>query len=206
MDLRALTKTDLLRARIPEKFREASFSNTPAGEDRDMLIKYLRTLGEMKKIGYGIALSGQSGIGKTTVMCAMLKALMQMGQSVLFISAYELRGIVLGDDPPSDGDPWPTFDEVLNCGFLLIDDFGAEYSSVRQFTEFLFAEVFTHRFQKHKPVLLTTNISLTDVDKRYGHAVSSRFSESMCYKRVSDWPVYRQGESLRRRKLLLGGD
>lgn len=112
---------------------------------------------------------GSSGTGKTFLSWCVAKELLDNGFLVVYKTADELlrslKDIKFNNDTDLEN-------LLINCDLLIIDDLGSE-----QITDFSSSELFTlinKKILKNKKMLISTNLSLQLISKRYSERISSR--------------------------------
>lgn len=112
---------------------------------------------------------GDSGTGKTYMSYCIAKELLDKGFLVIYRTSDELskdlKKIAFEND-------YTLEDTLLNCDLLIIDDLGAE-----QITEFSVTSFFTFlnkKLIKNKKMLISTNLSITDLNNIYAERICSR--------------------------------
>lgn len=123
---------------------------------------------------------GNVGTGKTFLSCCIAKELMESGFSVTYLSADQLfKGLVdlrFGDDKNA----YFSYMENLNqCDLLIIDDLGTE-----AITERVKADLFTclnNRDLSKKATLISTNLTLDELSRRYSERIFSRVSSHFTF-------------------------
>lgn len=129
---------------------------------------YLRRLPEMVSAGYGIALTGRQGTGKTAIMAILAEAMMTTlplperapGQTSLLHQVRYVRMPrlvrMLGDFlPASERVGWETwYRELLRCRMLMIDEF-ANAPDDRGCT--MLIDLIDERLSAHRPTIVAMN-------------------------------------------------
>lgn len=112
---------------------------------------------------------GNSGTGKTFLSWCIAKELLDRGFLVVYKTSDELlralRDIKFNNDTDLEN-------LLINCDLLIIDDLGSE-----QLTDFSSSELFTllnKKILKKKKMLISTNLSLPLISKRYSERIYSR--------------------------------
>lgn len=112
---------------------------------------------------------GNSGTGKTFLSWCIAKELLDKGFLVVYKTADDLlralKEIKFNNDTDLEN-------LLINCDLLIVDDLGSE-----QITDFSSAELFTlinKKILKNKKMLISTNLSLPLISKRYSERISSR--------------------------------
>ena len=112
---------------------------------------------------------GISGTGKTFLSWCIAKELLDKGFLVVYKTSDDLlralKDIKFNNDTDLEN-------LLINCDLLIIDDLGSE-----QITDFSSTELFTlinKKILKNKKMLISTNLSLPLISKRYSERISSR--------------------------------
>ena len=117
-----------------------------------------------------LLLAGATGLGKTHLSLAIAGAVTQKGYSALYGSAQNfLAALEREHFGKSDAD---TQKELLACDLLVLDDLGAEFT-----TPFVTAAIYNlinTRLLHDVPTIISTNLTLAELEKRYGERVVSR--------------------------------
>lgn len=125
----------------------------------------------------GLLLEGQVGSGKTHLAAAIANDLVEAGLDVLFIVAPEfldqLRGSYRRENEGLDET------EIIRRAYassvLIIDDLGAH-----NYTDWVRNKFFTiinHRYNSGLPCVITTNLSLDEMEENIGSRTTSRIIE-----------------------------
>lgn len=119
----------------------------------------------------GIIMSGGTGLGKTHLSLAIGNEVIKKGYSVIYGSVPDLFRKVekehFGSNPDSD-----TSQLLQECDLLIADDLGAEFDS--KFNQSLLYNLLNTRMNTGKPVVVNTNLTLTELQGRYGGRIVSR--------------------------------
>ena len=112
---------------------------------------------------------GNSGTGKTFLSWCIAKELLDKGFLVVYKTSDDLlralKDIKFNNDTDLEN-------LLINCDLLIIDDLGSE-----QITDFSSTELFTlinKKILKNKKMLISTNLTLPLISKRYSERISSR--------------------------------
>ena len=112
---------------------------------------------------------GNSGTGKTFLSWCIAKELLDKGFLVVYKTSDDLLRALKDIKFNNDND---LENLLINCDLLIIDDLGSE-----QITDFSSTELFTlinKKILKNKKMLISTNLSLPLISKRYSERISSR--------------------------------
>lgn len=135
--------------------------------------EYYHNLKENLESGKGLILRGPAGTGKTSIAVSLLKEAMKLGRGCLMISMPNLLDNMLtlskGDNVAYLG-----YEQKLrNIPLLLLDDFGAEYSK-SDWVASKVESVIIDRYNRMKPIILTTNYSETWTEENYSQRIYDR--------------------------------
>ncbi len=123
---------------------------------------------------------GNVGTGKTFLSCCIAKELMEKGYSVTYCSADKLFKNLVDLRFQDDRDAYFSFMEEINqCDLLIIDDLGTEAISER-----VKADLFTclnNRDLLKKATLISTNLTLDELNRRYSERIFSRVSSHFTF-------------------------
>lgn len=143
---------------------------TPRKNIEDIL-KYItgEYLPNFKNSNTNLLFYGNSGTGKTFLSWCIAKELLDKGFLVVYKTSDDLlralKDIKFNNDTDLEN-------LLINCDLLIIDDLGSE-----QITDFSSTELFTlinKKILKNKKMLISTNLSLPLISKRYSERISSR--------------------------------
>lgn len=122
-----------------------------------------------------ILLTGQSGVGKTTLAYAITNALIEKGISVCFVTAFEFNNLMLRYHTTNVATRAQYMDFLLDCDMLIIDDLGTEPVLKSVTREYLYNVVDT-RLVNGKKTMVTSNLNLEELMARYGERTVSRMT------------------------------
>lgn len=120
-----------------------------------------------------ILMLGATGLGKTHLSLAIANEVINRGYSVIYVSAPALiqqleRAMRQRNDENS------VLDSIADCDLLIIDDLGTEFHN--QFTVSNMYNVINSRLLSNKPLIINTNLSLSELEKTYSDRLVSRIS------------------------------
>ncbi len=116
-----------------------------------------------------ITLSGESGLGKTFLMHAMARRLIERGFSVLTISAYQFLQTARKSFFENDNG----LDELINVPILMMDDLGSEPLMKNVTIEALYVLI-NERQNRGLSTVISTNLDMNEFTKRYTERIGSR--------------------------------
>ena len=145
-----------------------------------------------------LLICGETGTGKSFLSHCIAHELIGCGCSVLYLTANDLFSL-LGDDAfrRDRSNEGRHADQILSADLLIIDDLGTEYTNAFVSSR-LFACV-NERILKKKATIISTNLNLSEFQKRYSERISSRIFSSYKLIRLS-------GSDIRIQKQMRGGD
>jgi DNA replication protein DnaC len=152
--------------------KHGSFSKENA-EAYDVVKKYSDNLKANLDHGKGLILRGPAGTGKTSIAVSILKQAMALGEGCLMISMPNLLDNML---TLSKGDnvAYLRYEQKLrSIPLLLLDDFGAEYSK-SDWVSSKVESIIIDRYNRMKPIILTTNYSDTWTEENYSQRIYDR--------------------------------
>lgn len=135
-------------------------------------------------------LFGKTGLGKTHLTLAAAKRIIEKGFDVL----YGMAGSIFSDvekEKFKNIEGKYTMDKLLHADLLIIDDLGSEFQT--SFSTSVAHNVIEGRLLAGKPVIITTNLDLNGIHRRYGERIASRILGEYV-------PVKFEGEDIRQRK------
>jgi len=117
-----------------------------------------------------ILMMGQSGLGKTYLMHAMAKVLLQRGFSVMVISAY--RFLEISRKAYFSGVS-TEMDALIDADVLMIDDMGSE-PLMENITIVQWFNLINERQQRGRATVISTNLMEDELRRRYTERIASR--------------------------------
>lgn len=113
---------------------------------------------------------GDAGLGKTHLTLAIVSGVLEKGYDVIYGSAYNLLSAVEKEHFSKDGGD--SYETMLAGDLLVIDDLGTEFTS--PYTLSVLYNLINSRLLAKKPTIINTNLSLSDIEKRYTPRIASR--------------------------------
>lgn len=142
---------------------------------------------------------GNVGTGKTFLSCCVAKELMENGFSVTYYSADKLfKNLVdlrFGD---SKDEYFSFIEDISQCDLLIIDDLGTE-----AITERVKADLFSclnNRDLLRKATLISTNLTLDELNRRYSERIFSRVSSHFTFCKFEGRDIRMQKKFQEKRK------
>jgi DNA replication protein DnaC len=166
--------TELRLLGVPARFSDATFENLKEmPESNNKVIKKLNEYTSKILAGKNrwLVLSGPVGTGKSHLSCAMLKR-------TQFGKRYRSIDIVKGVQSSYENGDSSVFDNAMNQKFLVIDDLGSEKVNEKNinWVRQLFYDIIDHRWSNNLPTMITTNLTMSELEQRYGERFMSRLT------------------------------
>ncbi len=134
---------------------------------------------------------GGVGLGKTHLTLAVVNEVIKKGYLPVYASAENLFTSIEAEKFSGEGKG--TYEQVLGCDLLVIDDLGTEM--VTSFTKSVLYNLVNTRLLSGKPTIINTNLTMKEIQTKYTPRISSRLvGEYECNKFL--------GEDIRQQKLL----
>ena len=175
-DKRDYEREKLISMKIPPKYYASSFETFKGNAGLVVAVK---------EIKHSAMLQGKTGCGKTHLAMAWLKE-KPIGMVVSIPELLlKLRGSFRDDATLTEGQ---IIDRYSSIPYLVLDDLGAEKS-----TEFSIASLYLiieRRINTEVPTLITTNLTLAEIEHKLSARIASRLSEMKIIK--INMPDYRK--------------
>ena len=143
-----------------------------------------------------LLLYGDTGVGKTFLSNCIAKELLDTAHTVIYLTAFGLVDIIEANTFGNDEDNTleeNMFDYIFDCDLLIIDDLGTEMNN-----SFVTSQLFlciNERILHGKSTIISTNLSLEDLQERYSERIFSRI--------ISDYQILPIiGEDIRVKKAI----
>ena len=169
--------SDLIKKQRFDNFSLDYYKSSPDNFKRmksiyDILKAYAENFDVEK--GGNIAMMGGTGLGKTHLSSAVAGVVIEKGNDVYYTSSTNMFADFeekrFGSSAAYDvtGD----VSQYFTCDLLIIDDLGAEI--INQFTISCLYNVINTRLSRHKPTILSTNLTQDEFRKKYWDRITSR--------------------------------
>lgn len=203
----------LMSARLPEEFKDASLNSfdinvydKPESKERAANAKrvaknYVLKFEKMRELGKGLYFfSEEKGSGKTRLAASILHAITKVYDKkeekplkIIYSSTADLIGEIKSTfDNESKLKSTDIMDAVKTADLVVLDDIGVE--NVTKFVEETFTRILDYRLQYQKPTIITSNLSIDDLDTIYKSGRISSRVEKMAF------PVIMPDEKIRKKK------
>jgi DNA replication protein DnaC len=119
---------------------------------------------------------GNTGVGKTYLANCIAEELLDRGNTVIYLTAFRLFDILeknkFGKDVENTHLAANQFEYILDCDLLIIDDLGTELNNA--FTSSQLYLIINERLLRQKSTIISTNLSLENLNTNYSERVYSR--------------------------------
>ncbi|MCL2398254.1 MAG: ATP-binding protein [Defluviitaleaceae bacterium] len=118
---------------------------------------------------------GETGMGKTFLCNCIAKDLLDRGHTVLYVTAPRIFKLVEDYRFNRDEmeDPNYAIDAVTDVDLLILDDLGAEFSTL--VTNSTLFDIINQRLLAKLPTVISTNLQLAELETHYTERIISRF-------------------------------
>lgn len=134
---------------------------------------------------------GASGLGKTHLTLAIVSELLEKGYTVVYGPCENLFSLM--EKEKYFGENKGSYDNMVNCDLLVLDDLGAEMST--PFSKAALYNLINSRMLSKKPTIINTNLTIKEIADRYTERVASRLIGNYNAKKFL-------GEDIRQQKIL----
>lgn len=142
-----------------------------------------------------LLLYGDTGVGKTFLTHCVAKELLDTTHSVIYFTASQLFDIFAMKQFEKNSDAAKDYEHIFDCDLLVIDDLGTEFSNT--FTVSQLFVCLNERLLRKKSTIISTNLSLDDLNTLYSERVFSRITSGYTVLRMT-------GDDIRIKKKLMG--
>ncbi len=125
----------------------------------------------------GLLMFGKTGLGKTHLSLAIANKVIDKGYKVYYNSVQNIMNM-LEKEHFGKGKAQENIEEMLfESDLLILDDLGSEFST--QFTVSQLYNIFNTRITNSLPTIISTNLSLHELDEKYTQRIASRIVGNM---------------------------
>lgn len=186
-------KTLFRQSMLPEKYLTASFNDYKPTCDESRYVwkviqNYSKNFAQLQKKGTSLIFHGNHGTGKTFLSCATAKFIQQHfpSKKILYCTYGQMIDSIrqaYNDSAISKTDRIQSF---IEPDLLVIDEIGIANETTDEYV--LFNRVMDGRYlATGKPVILISNYSIEQVNKKLGAAVMERLRESCSLPLEFSW-------------------
>lgn len=122
-----------------------------------------------------IIMTGGTGLGKTHLALAIANEVIKKGMGVIYISAPDMVTALENYQFNREMSGEEITPQILSdCDLLIIDDLGTEF--VTSFSKGAVYNVFNSRISRGKPTIISTNLTMAELEKNYTDRFVSRIT------------------------------
>lgn len=158
-----------------EYYSDIPSPNIPGGSERSKMlanfnycVRYAKSFCEDSP---SILMIGNTGLGKTHLSLAIVNEVIKKGIPVIYGSVLNLMNKI-EREKFSQGNMTETLDNLLECPLLVLDDLGAEFDT--SFSTSVIYNIINTRICNKKPVIINTNLSMSEMEQKYSQRIVSR--------------------------------
>lgn len=156
--------------------------NVYLSTSKHVIYECSRWLTNKNRETFGMILQGNVGVGKTTLLNAMMRTINSIGGN-------NVKMIVVTADEIAEKcrDDKEAYKKLCKTPLLGIDDIGTESTSVKDYGNELtpISQLILKRYEKRLFTVITTNLQTNDIDTIYGTRVFDRLRECSTIKYAS---------------------
>lgn len=119
-----------------------------------------------------VLMMGETGLGKTHLSLSIADVIMHKSFYALYSSSLDLFRTLQNEYFGKTEYDKNTMQIVLEADLVIIDDLGAEFDS--QFNSSCLYNIINSRLNMNKPTIINTNMTPTEIERRYSSRVASR--------------------------------
>lgn len=169
-----------VQANIPTKYRAMTLldiSHPQLKESKAYIQDYIDNLPKNFAQGLAPFICGQSGLGKTSLGCIVLKEALKQGHTAYFTKLDDCINL-LTSSWHDDQLKQEFNNQILSVEFLMIDDLGDELRSLKSnLVVSTLNKILRTRLDNLRPTILTTNTEANELRAKYDHRIYSILKE-----------------------------
>jgi DNA replication protein DnaC len=183
-------------AGIPERFKNRTldcYKATNAGQKRALafMTEYAEQFNRVSETGRSVILCGLPGTGKTHLSIGVALHIMAAGKLAAFTTVQRmirrLKDAWRKDSVESESD---VINMLVYPDLLIIDEIGVQFGS--EFEKNFMFDLLNERYEKRKPTILLSNLTVVEIKAFLGERVYDRLKEDGGQAVSFDWPSYRE--------------
>lgn len=164
-----------------------------SNESMENILNYCKSYAKnLSSHSSGLLFKGATGLGKTHMSLAIANAAIDKGLGVIYGSVQSFAVAIERERFDRELEPSEeTVSRLTECDLLILDDLGTEFNS--DYVNAAVYDIINTRILAKKPTIISTNLSLKEMETRYSERFVSRVVGSFS---VLDF----QGEDIRFQK------
>ena len=124
------------------------------------------------KKSQSLLMTGSTGLGKTHLSLAIAREVIGKGYGVIYGSTQNMVSKMEKEKFQNFRQENESERHFIDCDLLIIDDLGTEYSTA--FSNAAIYNVINSRIMMNKPTIISTNLSMRELEKSYTQRMVSR--------------------------------
>ena len=120
----------------------------------------------------GLVLLGKTGLGKTHLSLAIANVVIDKGYNVYYNTVQNVMNILEKEHFGKSKTDESIEEDLFESDLLILDDLGSEFTT--QFTISQIYNIFNTRIINSLPTIISTNLTLSDIDEKYSQRTASR--------------------------------
>lgn len=125
-----------------------------------------------------ILITGLVGVGKTHLLECVVNEAVKQNYFVNYTTAFNFNQDMLAYHLAELSEKKTILDKYLNCDLLCIDDLGTENILKNVTVEYLYL-ILSERLNRGKPIVMTTNLNLEQIEQVYDDRILSRLTHKL---------------------------
>jgi len=170
--LYSLSRLDELKGLTFETFEPRGRKGLGEMQSNSLEMAFNQAQHYPKSLNGWLLLRGGYGCGKTHLAAAIANFAVDMGVPTLFLTVPDLLDMLRFSYDSDDTTFEQRFNEIRNASLLVLDDFGTQ-NATGWAQEKLF-QIINYRYINKLPLVVTTNLSLDEIDARVRSRLSDR--------------------------------
>ncbi len=162
-----------------EEFNMELYSNIPDSSGiiprermSDILAQCKNYVDTFSKNSCSLFFFGNTGLGKTFISSMIAKALIEKGFNVAFDSINNF--LIRAENDHFRRSNGNTVEAIINADLVILDDLGSEFST--PFNNSTLYNIINTRINMEVPTIVSTNLSLSELNDKYDDRIISRFT------------------------------
>ena len=190
---RAVREKHFAGAMLPERHAGSGFKNYDvkhAGQQNalGLVVSHAQNILDGHK--HNLVMVGPTGTGKTHLSCATAKTLLKNGKYARYITSEDLAQRIMNAWEQPDATEKSVIYDFTQYDLLILDEYGLHDRDKRRE---LVHKVLYARYDRMKPTMLISNLTLEELQKDLGDRLWSRFQQGSLTVVECNWMDQRVG-------------